>query len=74
MSERKQPEKFRVARKPVYKEEKTINMSLRIDKELQGKYDAWAAKTNRSRNELMCMALAYAMDNIEFIEEQEEHK
>lgn len=60
--------KFRVGRKPKYREDKSVNMSLRIDKELQAKYDEWALKTNRSRNELMCMALAYAMENIEFIE------
>lgn len=61
--------KFRVARKPKYREEKSVNMSLRIDKELQAEYDKWAIKTNRSRNELMCMALAYAIENIEFIDE-----
>lgn len=63
--------KFRVARKPKYREDKSVNMSLRIDKELQAKYDEWALKTNRSRNELMCMALAYALDNIECIDEEE---
>lgn len=68
----KQPKKFLVTRKPEYREEKTVNMTLRIDKVLQGKYDEWAKKTNRSRNELMGMALTYAMENIEFIEEKEE--
>lgn len=63
--------KFRVARKAKYREDKSVNMSLRIDKELQAKYDEWALKTNRSRNELMCMALAYALDNIEFIDDDE---
>ncbi|GAA0806057.1 CopG family transcriptional regulator [Clostridium sp. AF19-22AC] len=71
MEEKKQPVKFRVARKPIYKEEKTVNMTLRIDKGLQQKYDLWAEKTNRSRNELMCMALAYAMENIEIIDEED---
>lgn len=71
MNEKKLPEKFKVTRKPEYKEEKTVNMTLRIEKELQGKYDTWAGKTNRSRNELMCMALAYAMENIEFIDEKD---
>lgn len=64
--------KFTITRKPEYKEEKSINMTLRIDKELQKKYDEWAYKTNRSRNELMCKALAYALENIEFIDEEGE--
>lgn len=61
--------KFIVTRKPEFKEEKSVNMTLRIDKELQKKYDEWSFKTNRSRNELMCMALEYALENIEFTEE-----
>lgn len=71
MNEKKQPNKFTVTRKPEYKEEKSVNMTLRIDKELQKQYDEWANKTNRSRNELMCMALAYALGNIEFIDEDQ---
>ena len=71
MSEKNQ-RKFTVTRKPEYKEEKSVNMTLRINKDLQKKYDEWAYKTNRSRNELMCMALAYALENIEFINETEE--
>lgn len=70
MSEKKQI-KFTVTRKPEYREEKSVNMTLRIDKELQKQYDEWAYKTNRSRNELMCMALAYALENIEFINEEQ---
>ena len=71
MNEKNQ-KKFTVTRKPEYKEEKSVNMTLRINKELQKKYDEWAYKTNRSRNELMCMALAYALENIEFVNESEE--
>lgn len=68
MKEKNQLRKFAVSRKPDYKEEKSVNMTLRIDKELQEQYEYWASKTNRSRNSLMCMALAYAMENLEFIE------
>lgn len=71
MDDRKQ-RKFIVTRKPEYKEDKSINMTLRINKELQKQYDDWAYKTNRSRNELMCMALSYALENIEFIEDKKE--
>lgn len=72
MVDKDNPNKFVVTRRPAFKEEKSINMTLRIDKELQKKYDEWASKTNRSRNELMCMALAYAIQNIEFIENEDE--
>lgn len=68
MSEKRKSGKFIVTRKPEVKEEKSINMTLRIDKDIQKQYDEWANKTNRSRNELMCMALAYALENIEFMD------
>ena len=35
---------------------------------LQEQYDDLSAKSGRSRNELMCMALRYALDNLKFIE------
>lgn len=69
MSNEKSQKKFKVSKRPVYNEDKSVTMSLRLDKELQKQYDEWANKTNRSRNELMCMALAYAIENIEFNEE-----
>lgn len=47
------------------KEDKTVTMTIRIDKELQEEYSDLAAKTNRSRNELISMALRYALDNME---------
>lgn len=50
------------------KDDKYIVMSLRIERELQEAYDDLAAKSGRSRNELMCMALRYALENLEFIE------
>lgn len=42
-----------------------IIMTIRIEKSLQKAYDELSAKTNRSRNELMGMALRYALDNME---------
>ena len=71
MSNNKEP-KFTVTRKSEYKEDKSVNMTLRIDKELQKQYDEWAFKTNRSRNELMCKALEFAMEHIEFVDEQQQ--
>ena len=42
-----------------------VTMTIRIDKELQKSYDELAKETNRSRNELIGMALQYALENIE---------
>ena len=47
------------------KEDKTVTMTIRIDKALQEEYNALAEKTNRSRNELIGMALKYALNNME---------
>lgn len=47
------------------KEDKYITMTIRIERELQEKYSELSARTNRSRNELMGMALKYALDNME---------
>lgn len=47
------------------KEDKTVTVTIRIDRELQEEYSDLAAKTNRSRNELISMALRYALDNME---------
>ena len=45
------------------KEDKSVTMTIRIDRALQ------AAKTNRSRNELINMALQYALDHMELKDE-----
>lgn len=47
------------------KEDKAVTMTIRIDKALQEAYNDLSAKTNRSRNELIGMALQYALDNME---------
>ncbi len=47
------------------KEDKTITMTIRIDKALQEQYSDLANRTNRSRNELISMALRYALDHME---------
>lgn len=46
------------------KEDKTVTMTIRIDRTLQEEYNGLSAKTNRSRNELISMALRYALDNM----------
>lgn len=47
------------------KEDKAVTMTIRIDRVLQEKYNELSLKTNRSRNELIGMALQYALDNME---------
>ena len=56
-----------IPKKNTKKEDKAIVMTLRMDKELQAEFDKLALKSNYSRNELMCMALRYALNNLKFI-------
>ena len=56
-------------KKPDRKADKSVVMTLRIDRELQEEFDKLSAKSDRSRNELMCMALRYALEHLEFIPE-----
>lgn len=51
-----------------YKEEYTTT-SLRLPLELLKRYDDLSAKSTYSRNKLMCMALQYALQNLEFLPE-----
>ena len=51
------------------KEDKTDTMTIRIDRSLQESYNALSARTNRSRNELIGMALQYALDHMEIKDE-----
>ena len=50
------------------KEEKSVTMTIRIDKTIQEQYNELSRKTNRSRNELINLALQYALDNMELKE------
>ncbi len=47
------------------KDDKSLTVTVRVSKALLDEYDDLAVKTNRSRNELICMALQYALDNKE---------
>lgn len=51
------------------KEDKTVTMTIRIDRTLQEEYNDLSAKTNRSRNELIGMALRYALDHMQLKDE-----
>ncbi len=47
------------------KEDKCVTMTIRIDRALQERYNELSAQTNRSRNELIGMALQFALDHME---------
>lgn len=47
------------------KEDRMVTMTIRIDRTLQEEYNALSARTNRSRNELICLALQYALEHME---------
>ena len=61
---------FTVKRKSPYNEDKSVSISLRLNSNLKEKYDEWAIKTNRSRNELMTMALEFAIEHIKVVDEE----
>ena len=52
------------------REDKSVTMTIRIDRVLQEKYNDLSARTNRSRNELIGMALQYALDHMELREDR----
>ena len=56
------------------KEDKTVTMTIRIDATLQEQYNILSSRTNRSRNELINMALQYALDNMEICESRPSNK
>ena len=51
------------------KEDPYVYMTIRVTKDLQEKYTMLAAKTNYSRNELVSMALQFALDHMEIQDE-----
>ena len=52
------------------KDDMAVTMTIRIDRTIQERYNELAAKTNRSRNELIGMALKYALDHMEIRERE----
>ena len=54
------------------KEDKSVVMTLRLDRDLQEEFDKLSVQSDRSRNELMCMALRFALEHLEFIPESDE--
>lgn len=60
MSAHDSTEKLNVTRKT-----QPVMFSVRVDKTIVDYYDKLAIETNRSRNELIAMALEFAMDKFE---------
>lgn len=48
------------------KEEKSVTITIRIDKAIQLQLEELSIRSNRSRNELINMALEYALKNVKF--------
>lgn len=56
------------------KEDKSVTMTIRVDKSIQQKFDELSKQSNRSRNELINMALEYALKNVKFVEDINKYK
>lgn len=53
-------------------EDNHMVISVRAEKEIVEAYDDLSAKSGRSRNAIIVMALRYALDHLEFIPDNEE--
>lgn len=53
------------------KNEKTVTMTIRIPIEIADNLDKLSQKSHRSRNELVNMALNYALGNVKFVDSTE---
>lgn len=65
-------DKFIVTPKNGIKENKSVIMTIRLERELQEKFDKLSMQSERSRNELICMALRYALEHLEFLPNPED--
>jgi len=61
-------DKFVITKKSTEINDKSVTFTIRIDRELQEQYDDLALKSERSRNELINLAMKYALENLEFVE------
>ncbi len=53
------------------KGESSVNITVRMKKSIQERFDELATDSGHSRNELLNQALEFALDNLEFINEKE---
>ena len=56
------------------KADQSVTMTIRIDEDLQKRYDEVATRANRSRNEIINLALQYAIANLKFIDDLNENE
>lgn len=56
------------------KSDQSVTMTIRIDEALQKQYDEIATLSNRSRNEIINLALQYAIANLKFIDNLKDNK
>lgn len=54
--------------------EKSVTITIRIDKSMSDKLESLALQSERSRNELINMALEYALKNVKFISSTEKKR
>ena len=54
------------------RDEESVNMSIRIERRIQAGFDKLARESGRSRNELINMALSYALENAKIMMNGEE--
>ncbi len=52
----------------ISKKTEPVMFTIRVDKRVADFYDELAVKSNRSRNELIAMALEYSMDKFNVID------
>ena len=57
--------KFIVTRKTIPREDSSVTMTIRIERTMQAELDKIAYDTNRSSNEVVNLALKYAIENAE---------
>lgn len=50
------------------KNDKSVTLTIRIPTEIAESLDKLSQKSNRSRNELINMALNYALENVKFVD------
>lgn len=56
------------------KEDKSVTISIRMDRNIQDQLDELALQSKRSRNEIINMALEYALKNLKFVKNAKEKK
>ncbi|TNJ63203.1 CopG family transcriptional regulator [Paenibacillus hemerocallicola] len=57
-------DEFIVTRK---EDSQTVTVTVRMEAAMQNKLEELARQSNRSRNELILMALEYALKNVKFV-------